>query len=642
MAVTPDVEAERRRLGSYYTPSAVTRYMAHACLDSLDAAMACSPATVRILDPSCGDGAFLIELFDQLCRTREEQRSESLTPADRLQIVRDQLFGVDVDPNAVEGARARLRSCLLGDDGTFSELERVLEANVRCGDALLGEGFSTNRRQQRSLLDLGLPAANDKLESQPVDWGVAFPAVADEGGFDLIIGNPPYLREKNRKKLFDRIANAPWAKRWRQGRMDLWYYFLHRGLDLLKPGGCLSFIVNSYWTASTGARRLIERLAAETDLREVVLLGKAAVFPGVMGRHLILRLSRRESSQTTPAVQPESHPLCRIVSLVEESDVFAALDALARPTDAAHPPDDGDSVYTLRQEQIFQQGRMIFDRPAAGDVVLQGRRTLGEYFETRQGLAENPPSINLRHCRGFPEQFTLSEGVFVLTSPEIERLTLNERECGLLRPYYETCEVGRYALPAAPTRWVLYLTEQTAPDLGPFPHVAAHLQRFRCLLDPRRETQLGRRAWWHLHWPREERVFTEPRIVCVQMGRVPQAVFVERPAFFGFSINLVLETASSPFSLPVLTAILNSQRAARWFNIHAKRRGVNLEINGCVLQQFPLPEGNPVVERALRTLVEQRQALVATASAGGEEEAAHRLDKEIEQLVSALYGVTSP
>ena len=62
---------------------------------------------------------------------------------------------------------------------------------------------------------------------------------------------------------------------------------------------------------------------------------------------------------------------------------------------------------------------------------------------------------------------------------------------------------------------MLYLTEQTAPGLDVFPRVAAHLDRFRALLEPRRETQLGRRAWWQLHWPREERVFTEPQAITV-------------------------------------------------------------------------------------------------------------------------------
>src|SRR6185503_6653749 len=87
----------------------------------------------------------------------------------------------------------------------------------------------------------------------PINWPTAFPNVAAAGGFDLVIGNPPYLRERDSKREFDRIAHSPLGKRWRTARMDLWHYFLHRGLDLLKPGGRLSFIVNSYWTSSTAA-----------------------------------------------------------------------------------------------------------------------------------------------------------------------------------------------------------------------------------------------------------------------------------------------------------------------------------------------------------------------------------------------------
>ncbi|MFO1019598.1 MAG: Eco57I restriction-modification methylase domain-containing protein [Planctomycetales bacterium] len=75
-----------------------------------------------------------------------------------------------------------------------------------------------------------------------------------QGGFDLIIGNPPYRREKDAKEQFEEIAGTPLGKKWRQARMDLWYYFLHRSLDLLHPMGLLCFVVNSYWTHSRGAR----------------------------------------------------------------------------------------------------------------------------------------------------------------------------------------------------------------------------------------------------------------------------------------------------------------------------------------------------------------------------------------------------
>ena len=71
--------------------------------------------------------------------------------------------------------------------------------------------------------------------------------------YDIIIGNPPYRRELGTKSLLDRIAITSLGRRWRTARMDLWYYFVHRGLELLADDGILSFIVSGYWTAGSGA-----------------------------------------------------------------------------------------------------------------------------------------------------------------------------------------------------------------------------------------------------------------------------------------------------------------------------------------------------------------------------------------------------
>lgn len=551
-----------------------------------------------------------------------------LSPAERLQILRDHLFGVDLDPAAILDARARLRDRILGTAASFPEVELALETNLRCGDALLGRGL--HEASDATEASATQPGTFDSdAAPDPLDWRQAFPAVAADGGFDVVIGNPPYLREKNGKELFDRIAGTRWGRHWRQARMDLWFYFLHRGLDLLKPGGTLSYIVNSYWTASAGAGRLIERLAAETRLQEVVLLGSQDIFPDVAGRHLILRLVRRESSASSDATEPRRPETpCRVISLAEVPDALQALEQLGRSARSTATALSPGATYVIKPSQLFQQGRLILEPPDPRDALFRHRTPLQELFETRQGLAENPPWITKGHCQEFPGRFALGEGVFVLTPAEVEGLQLSAAEQLLLRPYYETRTVGRYILPQRPTHQVLYLTERTAPNLDGSPQIAAHLERFRPLLDRRRETQCGVRAWWQLHWPREERVFMEPRIVCVQMGRVPQAVYVERPAFFGFSINLILARAEPSFPLEVLTGILNSQLAAHWFSRHAKRRGVNLEINGGVLQQFPLPERDRDVEDELLRLVRQRHITDESSS----------LDCEVDRLVETLYG----
>lgn len=587
----------RRELGSVYTPQAIAGKMVRSCLDrwfDADSAATGGPALVdcRVLDPACGDGAFLLEVFDELCRRRGADDS-----AARLEIVRSSIFGVDIDPPAVAALRLKLLDRIGALDERQREAEAVIEENIRCGDSLMGPDFGMSSRANS-------PAA----VKQPgccvdaIDWIRKFPAAKAAGGFDVIIGNPPYLRERDAKGLFDRLAATDLGRRWREARMDLWYYFVHRSLDLLRPGGILSFIVNSYWMWSRGARRLIERLAHETQFEELTLFDDVPIFPKIAGRHMIFRLSKGGNNETP-----------RVLIRRYGSDPAAF------------------EEYSLSHDELFEHGRIVASQPDPRQRIFSGRRALGDFFVTRQGMAENPPTINGRLVREFAGRYSAGEGVFVLHRQELERLTFLSDERALLRPYFDTSDVERYRLAPEPTHHVLYLTRATAPSLDSFPQIAAHLERFRPILERRRETRAGKIAWWHLHWPRAEEIFIRPRILAVQMGKRPQFVFAARPAFVGFSINLILAKHEDGFALPVLTAILNSELARIWFERHAKRRGVNLEINAHVLRQFPLPGRDEAVEAEIEKLVYKRQRDAI------DESQATEVEKQLDQLVAELY-----
>ncbi|MBC8113567.1 MAG: hypothetical protein H7062_04265, partial [Candidatus Saccharimonas sp.] len=218
--------------------------------------------------------------------------------------------------------------------------------------------------------------------------------------------------------------------------------------------------------------------------------------------------------------------------------------------------------------------------------------------EVRQGIAENPPFVTKAIANVLDDPSLAGRGVFVLTEDEVESLGLSVRERSMLRPYFALSTVERFRLAPQPSHWLLYLTKKTAPTLDELPRIASHLERYRAVLERRREVASGAMAWWHLHWPREERLFTAPRVLCLQMGHVPRFVFADRPTFVGFSQHVIVERTKSRAnkpsesgspSLAALSAILNSSPARVWFEAHAKRRGANLDISGSVLKQFPLP-----------------------------------------------------
>lgn len=622
-----------RQLGRHYTPRNLAQRIVRAGLDALSGDTVTS--SCRVLDPACGDGVFLLEALDEL---RERRRPEVET----REIVRDCLFGVDIDPAAVSSLRRSLIGRITADQPDAAA-KRVIESNIRLGDAITGPGFEVTAGQPTPAR--GEPSATGGAE--PLDWDAAFPAIAGAGGFDLIVGNPPYLRERDARELFARLATTEMGRRWREARMDLWYYFVHRSLDLLRPGGVLSFVVNSYWTASRGARKLIARLERETRFEEIELLGDEPLFEGVTGRHMIFRL-RKNRADGSPATGDGCRivgPACRAgpqapPGLTSGRPSQTERGVTARPALRAGPePKPQLTAGPLRQSgptllshaELFQHGRLVLAPPDGRPLARGDTLPLGASFDTRQGMAENPPAITRRLAREFDGRYAAGEGVFVLTAREVDRLGLTDRETQLLRPYFDTVAIRRYSLPPDPTHQVLYLTRETAPTLDDCPHIAAHLSRFRPILERRRETRLGRCAWWHLHWPRDESIFLRPRILSVQMGRRPQFVFVDRPAYFGFSVNAILERAPDAPSLSALTGLLNSTTASGWFEGHAKRRGIHLDINAHVLRQFPLPGRSPDLELRIAELVRYRQDEAA-------EKESLAIDGEIEHLVEKWYG----
>ena len=573
--------------------------MVARCLVASDAGL--SSNSWRMLDPACGDGAFVLAVLEHLGRVA----------SDRLSLVREHVFGVDADPVAIDSLRERVTEWIGCNSAGDEAVKRVLATNFLCGDALLGPDWTDSEKESSS---------QNAQDSTTIHWPAAFPHIAADGGFDLVIGNPPYRRELNAKADFDRIATSPLGLRWRRARMDLWHYFLHRGLDLLKPGGTLCYIVNSYWTGSTAARPLTERLASETTMDEIILFGAAKLFRDVSGRHMIFRARKGRDAGAA----------CQIVDL---SDVVPARleDELTRSSLAR----------AVSQPDLWRGGRLRIEPVDSRRGLTDGGPSLGEVFEVRQGIAENPPFVTKALAAELGDPSLAGRGVFVLTEAEVDSLGLSAQERTLLRPYYALSAVERFRLTPQPTHWLLYLTKQTASTPDDLPRITSHLERYRAALERRREVGSGKLAWWHLHWPREERLFTAPRVLCVQMGRTPRFVWAERPTFVGFSQHVVVERTIAPAasrlesdkpSLAALAAILNSSPARGWFEAHAKRRGANLDISGSVLKQFPLPgRRRPELERQLDRLTREWPAVASRLSA-----AEARLDRLVEEWYRAV------
>ncbi len=245
----------RKAQGIYYTPQWVVNYIAgqtvgrflHEHENRSDAIH-----DMKILDMACGSGSFLIRAYDELLEHHSQGRPPEWVFSDeRLNILRNSIYGVDLDPQAVEITRLNLLLRALRERQLLPELRD----NIKRGNSLIAQGAS---------------------EKHPFVWEREFPDVMQEGGFDVVIGNPPYVRIQSLPRDDADYYRNHYESAF--GSFDIYVMFIEQGLRLLKPGGRLGFITSGKFLKAEYGKRLQQHIRREATVEEIVDLSAQQVF----------------------------------------------------------------------------------------------------------------------------------------------------------------------------------------------------------------------------------------------------------------------------------------------------------------------------------------------------------------------------
>ncbi len=250
---------KRKSQGIYYTPAFITKYIVKQTVGRYLEENGYNPARRRVLDMACGSGSFLIEAFDTIdayvAKLRGHVHGEQVEFHDhmrQIEMLNNCIYGVDKDKQAVEVARLNLLLRALHTKERLPMLD-----NIYCGDSL-----------------------------HPETWEQAFPEVMKDGGFDVIIGNPPYVRQETLGAEFKEFAKAHFETY--ASAADLYIYFIEQAHKLLKPGGWFGMIVSNKWMRSNYGKGLRDFLKRECRLLEIIDFGElpifqdAATFPSII------------------------------------------------------------------------------------------------------------------------------------------------------------------------------------------------------------------------------------------------------------------------------------------------------------------------------------------------------------------------
>lgn len=238
---------------------------------------------IKVVDPTCGSGAFLVAAFDYLYSEYQKINNKlaDLTGQHSVldlnkEILNNNLFGVDVNEESIEITKLSL---WLKTAQRGKPLES-LSYNIQTGNSL---GFDN-------------PAPNSTF-----NWKDAFPSVFQEGGFDVVLGNPPYVRQE----LLGDIK--PWLETnyaVYHGVLDLYGYFFELGIKLLKPNGRMAYIASATFFKTGSGQHLREHLAQQVSLDKIIDFGDIQVFEGVTTYPAILVLRNNPPKTNKVAILP--------------------------------------------------------------------------------------------------------------------------------------------------------------------------------------------------------------------------------------------------------------------------------------------------------------------------------------------------
>lgn len=335
----------RKEAGIYYTPTHVVEYIVRkVLLQFLKGKKPEEVSLLRVLDPACGSGSFLIKAFDILKEYYESynrnQRKiaassdltsfNALIPNVEKRILAQNVFGVDLDPQAAEIAAVNL---MLKALRRGERLPLILGDNIKCGNSLISGSEDELRTYFKEKWK----------DEKPFDWQNEFVEVLRSGGFDAVIGNPPHgakLTGEERDFFLDKYQVA-------KGYKNTASLFIERSVQLLREGGVVGLVIPKSLTFSQKWNVVRNYILKNLQLLEIADISKA--FPGVLLEQIILICAKKTEkidsylgTRLFWAEKPETYEVP--ISLCKELDTF---------------PIHVDSVSLTIYKRIMRKSRLL-------------------------------------------------------------------------------------------------------------------------------------------------------------------------------------------------------------------------------------------------------------------------------------------
>lgn len=725
--------------------------------------------SIKICDPAVGSGHFLVSalnvmlsIYDELNLFDEEfylevQNDEILitgrkgefieykrpsTPKDKAHLIQQELFhtkkdiiennlfGVDINPNSCEITKLRLWIELLKhsfyqsfDDETYHDLKTLpnIDINIKCGNSLVSyfetgkslnhypnikerinkykhivkdykEGFYTDKsRINQEIKNLKISfknfcfadkfkkemkGFNDKCEkyskkygnflavddenlkffvsanltlfdfdekeatkefanlkkeydnifnlesNHPFEWRFEFPEILDDDGnfkgFDLIIGNPPYIKENDNKELF---ANTKKLRTY-QGKMDIWYHFVGRGFDILKNNGYLAFIATNNWVTNSGAKKLRNIVLEESQILSFVDFSSFMVFDSASIQTMIMQFQK---------IKPPKNYEFHFAKITTQTPIYEdAINLLKN-----EKTQNNEILKINLTPKKFIDKTLNFTKSDYEELFNKIQKYGKFYLEEKEvanGIHPHYDFINNRINSNHNFAFKIGQGIFGLSEEEKEKLKLTKLENNLVKPYYDTQNFLKFFFKKNNHQWLIYTNSsfKNPNSMDDYPNLKKHLDKFQNVITSDNKP-------YGLHRARDEKFFTgSPRIVALRkcVGE-PKFSYVDFDCYVSATFYVI---KTQRINVKYLTTILNSKLIAFWLKHKGKMQGNNYQIDKEPLLNIPIvtinSKNQKIADELINLVDEILKVKEQDKNANTQE-----LENKINSLVYKLYNL---
>lgn len=502
-------------------------------------------------------------------------------------------------------------------------------------DALREDVIMSQLRTVASADQLERYYETKNMASKPfILWQLDFARVfREKGGFDIVVGNPPYVGEKGNKEMFRPVAATTFGERFYLGKMDFFYFFFHKAIDIGNSHAEIGFITTNYYPTAFGGKKLRLDFCNRTQIRRLINLNEMKVFESAQGQHNMITLLTRQREPEIVA----RNCVCKETGLATQKQLK---DVLYSTTNS-----DLFNVYSVKQNELYDGEEYYIRIFGCGldnnilnsvyNKISKSEYHLKDIAIIKQGIVSGADKYTDAHEAKYHLGIPKGTGIFVLRKHEIDQLGIPEREMIYVKRVYKNSQISKYHIDYNDELYVFYMTKAVSEQDAPF--IISYLSEFKPILASKRETIEGKMPWYSLNWAREESIFESREKIVNSRRSVGNVFALETKQYYEQSdimITIIKKEYKSLFMTKYILGLLNSKLYYAWLHGKGKVKGKMLELYGTPLEEIPILK---VPEERQNEVCQIVDEIMETGNGSSK---FNELLAAIDRIVYSIYGLT--